>query len=58
MTKGNFVKGMVAGTILGVGASMIINPIDSRDRNRMAKSTSKMFTTIGAFADHLMDMSK
>ena len=58
MTKGSFVAGIVTGMAVGVGASMIINPMDEKDKKKIKKNASQMFTTIGAVADHVIDMYK
>ena len=54
--KNGFIKGIIAGTVMGIGATMMVNPVDQRDRKRMANTTNRMFTTIGSFADNFMDM--
>ena len=58
MNTGSFVKGMVTGAVIGMGISMVANPMEERDRRRLAKRTSKMFTTIGSIADNVMDVIK
>jgi gas vesicle protein len=58
LNTGSFVKGMVTGAVIGMGISMVANPIDERDRRRIAKKTSKLFTTIGSIADNVIDVMK
>ena len=58
MSKGGFVAGIVTGMAVGVGASMLINPMDEKDKKKNKKNASQMFTTIGAVADHVIDMYK
>ncbi|MCK9478941.1 MAG: hypothetical protein M0R40_05500 [Firmicutes bacterium] len=58
MNTGTFVKGMVTGAVIGMGLSMVANPMDERDRRRIVKRTSKMFTTIGSIADNMIDAMK
>lgn len=58
MSKGGFVAGIVTGMAVGVGASMLISPLDEKDKKKIKKSASQMFTTIGAVADHVIDMYK
>jgi hypothetical protein len=48
----------VTGAVIGMGISMVANPIDERDRRRIAKKTSKLFTTIGSIADNVIDVMK
>ena len=57
MTHG-FIKGMATGALFGMGVMMAVNPITEKDRKRIAKSTSRMFTTIGSVADNIVDMYK
>lgn len=56
MSRGSFVTGMVTGVAVGIGAAMMVNPMDERDKKKLKKNTSQMFTTIGAVADRVMDM--
>ncbi|OQB16003.1 MAG: hypothetical protein BWY15_00130 [Firmicutes bacterium ADurb.Bin193] len=56
MNTGSFVKGMITGAVIGIGISMVANPVDEHDRRRFAKKTSRMFTTIGQIADNVMDV--
>lgn len=58
MNTGSFVKGIVTGAVIGMGVTMLASPVDERDRKRLAKKTSKMFTTLGAVADNIMDVVK
>jgi len=58
MSKGGFVAGIVTGMAVGVGASMLINPMDEKDKKKIKKNASQMFTTIGTVADHVIDMYK
>ena len=58
MSKGGFMAGIVTGMAVGVGASMLINPMDEKDKKKIKKSASQMFTAIGTVADQIMDMYK
>lgn len=58
MNTGSFIKGMVTGAVIGMGISMVANPMDERDRRRLSKKTSKVFTTIGSIADNVLDVMK
>lgn len=58
MTKSGFITGIVTGMAVGVGASMLINPLDEKDKKKIKKNASQVFTTIGAVADHVIDMYK
>ena len=56
MTKAGFITGIIAGTVVGAGVTMMINPIDEKDKRRISRGASRMFTTIGAMADRMVDM--
>ncbi len=58
MSKGSFVTGIVTGMAVGMGAAMLVNPMDEKDRKKLKKNTSQFFTTIGAVADRVVDMYK
>ncbi len=56
MSKCSFFAGMAAGIVAGVGASMLMKPMDDTDKKRLKKNTSRVFTAVGAVADQLLDM--
>lgn len=58
MSKCSFVTGIVTGMAIGIGASIIVNPINEKDKKRLKKNTSSLCTTIGAVADRIIDMYK
>lgn len=58
MSKAGFVTGIVTGMAMGVGATMLVNPMDERDRKKIKKNASHVFTAIGSVADHVIDMYK
>lgn len=58
MTKGGFVTGVIAGTVVGMGVSMMLNPLDAKDKKRLQKNTSQFFTTMGSVADRFIDMRR
>ena len=58
MSKTSFITGIMTGMAVGVGASMMINPMDEKDRKKLKKNTSQVFTTLGAVADRVIDMYK
>lgn len=58
MTMGSFVSGVVTGMAVGVGATMMLNPMDEKDKKKLKKNTTQVFTTIGAVADRVIDMYK
>lgn len=56
MSKASFVTGVVTGMAVGVGAAMMVNPMDEKDKKKLKKNTSQVFTTLGAVADRVIDM--
>ncbi len=56
MSKCSFFAGIAAGIVVGAGAVMFIKPMDEADKKRLKKNTSRMFTSIGAVADQMLDM--
>lgn len=58
MSKGSFISGVVTGMAVGVGAAVFLNQMDDKDKKRIKKNATQMFTTIGAVADHVIDMYK
>ena len=58
MTMGSFVSGMLTGVAVGVGASMLVNPMDEKEKKKLKKNTTQVFATLGAVADRVIDMYK
>ena len=56
MSKCSFFAGIAAGMVAGVGACMLIKPMDEADKKRLKKNTHRVFTAVGAVADQLLDM--
>lgn len=57
MTHG-FIKGIAAGAVMGVGMAMVVNPMTDKDKKKIAKNTTKVFSAMGSVADNLVDMYK
>lgn len=58
MSKGSFITGIVTGMAVGIGTAILVNPMDEKDVKKLKKNTSRVFTTIGAVADSVMDMCR
>lgn len=56
MSKAGVVTGVVTAAAVGMGIGMMLHPLDEKDKRRMRKSCSQLFTTIGAVADHVLEM--
>ena len=56
MNSRGFIKGMAAGIVLGACATMIVDPVSDRQRNRMRRKTEGMFRNLGNIVDTALDM--
>lgn len=56
MNSQGFVKGMAAGIVLGACATMIVDPVSDRQRNKMRRKTEGMFRNLGNIVDTALDM--
>lgn len=56
MNSQGFIKGMAAGVVLGACATMIVDPVSDRQRNRMRRKTEGMFRNLGNIIDTAMDL--
>ena len=57
LNTGSFVKGMVTGAVIGMGISMVANPIDERDRRRSPKDI-KIIYNYRFHMDNVIDVMK
>ena len=53
-----FTKGMIAGMVVGAGASLALHPFDEKTKKKLMRQTDKMFTTIGAIADEVVSIMR
>ena len=56
MSSQGFVKGMATGIVLGACATMIMDPVSDRQRNKMRRKTEGMFKNLGNIVDTALDM--
>ncbi len=56
MSSQGFIKGMAAGIVLGACATMIVDPVSDRQRNKMRRRTEGMFKSLGNIVDTALDM--
>ena len=52
----NFVKGMIAGLVVGSAVTMLADPVSDRQRHRLQKKTEGLFRSIGSALDNAIDM--
>ena len=58
MNTMGFVKGMAAGMVVGAAAALIMDPISSKQRNRIKRKTEGVFKSIGGVIDTAMDIMR
>ena len=51
----SFIKGVATGVVIGAGMSMMVSPIDKKDIRRLEKKTDRMFSSMGAAIDSMLD---
>ena len=56
MSSQGFIKGMAAGIVLGACATMLVDPVSDRQRNKMRRRTEGMFKSLGNIMDTALDM--
>lgn len=56
MNSRGFIKGMAAGIVLGACATMIVDPVSDRQRNKMRRRTEGMFRNLGNIIDTALDI--
>jgi len=54
----NFTKGLVTGTIIGATVSMMINPMEGKDRKVMRKKVNRFMRTVGNVVEDIIDMRR
>ena len=55
MTRGNFVKGMITGAMVGMAVGMILDPTHDRDRRRFRKNAGRYIRSAGSVIENLMN---
>ena len=58
MNTMGFVKGMATGVIVGAAAALVIDPISSKQRNKIKRKTQGVFKSIGSVIDTAMEIMK
>ena len=58
MARSNFTRGLVTGAVIGATVSMMINPMEGKDRRVMRKKTKKFMNAIGNIVDDIMDLRR
>ncbi len=51
-----FVKGLMAGLVVGSAVTMLADPVSDRQRHRMRKKTEGFFKNVGSAVDNALDM--
>lgn len=50
-----FVKGLIAGTVVGIGVSMAVNPPEKNDVKKMQQRTGRAMSTVGSMLDSFVN---
>jgi len=58
MRRNGFTKGLVTGTILGATVSMMVNPMEGRERRAMRKKANKFMRAVGNIIEDIMDLRR
>ena len=53
-----FLKGMATGLVVGATTAIILDPLNERDRKRLAKKTEGVFKNIGSVIDTAVGMMR
>ncbi|MBZ4645552.1 MAG: hypothetical protein PWR27_1889 [Petroclostridium sp.] len=56
MRRNNFTRGLITGTIIGATLSMMVNPMDRRDKKIMRRKTNNFMRTVGDIIEDIIDM--
>ena len=51
-----FVKGLIAGTIVGVGVTMAVNPPEKGDVKKLNQRTGRALSTVGTILDNFGEL--
>lgn len=58
MSSQSFIKGMATGLVIGACATMMMDPVSDRQRNKLRKRTEGMFRNLGNIMDSALDIFK
>ena len=53
-----FVKGLIAGTVVGIGVSMAVNPPEKGNAKKLEQTAGRAFSTIGTMLDNFVSFRK
>lgn len=53
-----FLKGMATGLVVGATTAIILDPLNERERKKLAKKTEGVFRNIGSVIDTAVNMMR
>ena len=53
-----FVKGLIAGTVVGIGVSMAVNPPEKGNTKKLEQTAGRAFSTIGNMLDNFVNFKR
>jgi len=53
-----FVKGLIAGTVVGIGVSMAVNPPERENVKKLEQTAGRAFSTIGSMLDSFVSYKR
>ncbi|WP_461248006.1 hypothetical protein [Treponema sp. R6D11] len=56
--SGNFVKGLIAGTVVGIGVSMAVIPPEKNDMQKLEKRTGRALSAVGTMLENFVHYTK
>ncbi|MDK2801518.1 MAG: hypothetical protein PWP27_1770 [Clostridiales bacterium] len=56
MRRNNFTRGLITGTIIGATVSMMMNPMEDRDKRRLRKKANSFIRNVGDVIEDIIDM--
>lgn len=58
MRRNSFTRGLITGTIIGATMSMMVNPMENRNRKKMRRKTNNLLRTVGEVIEDLVYMAR
>ncbi len=56
MRGNSFARGLITGTIIGATMSMIISPMDKKDKKMVRKRTNNLMGSVGDVLEDIVDI--
>ncbi len=56
MRGNSFTRGLITGTIIGATMSMVMNPMDKKDKKMVRKRTNNLMGSVGDVLEDIVDI--